>query len=355
MEIAIWGLAVAVLGGIGFLVWFLRREKPEQNDSPFLLLQQQLNDLRGSFVEQLQNQFQLLQKTNQGIDQRLDNAGQVFVKMEQRMTRVEETTRQMLEIGKDISTLQQILKAPKLRGNFSEQLLADLLSQMMPQEHFALQYTFKSGERADAVIKTAQGIVSIDAKFPLENFQKYLEAEEENEKKNYRKLFFQDVKKHVDDIADKYILPAEGTFEFALMYIPAENVYYEIVTSDAMHHALKKKVIPVSPNTFYAYLQTILLGLKGMQVERRVKEIVAELARLRKELTSFRTDFSKIGGHLGNATSSFEKSDKRLSRLEDKLASLEVLPEAETPAALNTATAKEIKEIEPTVLSLPEQ
>ncbi|MDP2599584.1 MAG: DNA recombination protein RmuC [Deltaproteobacteria bacterium] len=353
MEIAVWTLVIVVLGSFGWLAWFLTRKKEPANpaESPFLLLQQQMEGLRGEFAGQLQNQLQLLRQTHQGIDQRLDSAGKVFVSMEQRMTRVEETTRQVLEVGKDISTLQQILKAPKLRGNFGEQLLADLLSQMLPRETFDLQYTFQNGERVDAVIKTAQGMVAIDAKFPLENFQRYLQTQDENEKKTCRKAFLQDVKKHVDDIASKYILPGEGTFDFALMYIPAENVYYEIITRDlggqesasVVYYALKKKVIPVSPNTFYAYLQTILLGLKGMQVEKRVKEIVVELARLRKELGSFHADFSLVGKHLGNAVNSFEKSDKRLTRLEDKLSGMEVLPEGE------------IKEIASEVLNLPEQ
>lgn len=352
--------------GVGFWVWRGKKTIAAPAETPFLLLQQQLEALRGELrqsldgnnallQQQLQNQLSTLQKTHQGLDVRLDSAAKVFVSLESRMVRVEEATKQVLEVGKDIATLQHILKAPKLRGNFGEQLLGDLLAQMMPQENFELQYTFRNGERVDALIKTAQGLVPIDAKFPLENFQKYMAAEREEERKEERKKFVAMVKRHIDDIASKYILPSEGTFEFALMYIPAENVYYEIITRDLaagesasiLHHAMKKKIIPVSPNTFYAYLQTILLGLRGMQVEKRVREIVTDLARLRKDLTSFRVDFATLGKHLGNAVGSFEKSDKRLTRLEDKLATLDVAPTAEAPP--------EIKGKSEEVLPLPEQ
>lgn len=321
-------VAAVALGGLFLGLWFWSRKKAP--DTSFLLLQQQLDAIR----DQLR---QTLEGNASRMDTRLDNAAKVFMNLETRMVKIEEVTRQVLEVGKDISTLQQILKAPKLRGNFSEQLLSDLLSQMMPQDNFELQYTFRSGERVDAVIKTAQGLVSIDAKFPLENFQRLVLCDNEDEKKALRKSFISDVKKHVDDIASKYILPAEGTFEFALMYIPAENVYYEIITRDLasgenasiVYYAMKKKVIPVSPNTFYAYLQTILLGLRGMQVEKRVKEVLTEMSRLKKDLDGFRGDFGKLGKHLSDALSSFEKSDKRLSRFEGRLTTLEITPQVE--------------------------
>lgn len=328
----LWVLIIlALIGLVGFAVSLFTKRR---QTTPFLLLQQQLQALQTELREQAKGQLDLLEKSHQGIGQRLDNASKFFGGMESKMVKVEEAARQVLELGKEVADLQQILKAPKLRGNFSEQLLGDLLSQMMSQENFILQYTFENGERVDAVIKTAQRLVPIDAKFPLENFRRYVESKTEEEKALPRRLFVQDVRRHIDDIAKKYILPQEGTFEFALMYIPAENVYYEIVTKDIaagetisiVDYALRKHVIPVSPNTFYAYLQTILLGLRGMQVQKRVREILQEMGGVRKDLTSFRIDFSKLGGHLRDALSSFEKSDKRLTRLEDKMASLDVAP-----------------------------
>lgn len=323
---SLWSLISLILfSGLAalFAVWFWTK-RGEKKETPFLLLQQQLDGLRTEIREQSQNQLALMQKSQTGIGERLDTAAKFFGGMESKIVKVEEATRQVLELGRDITELQQILKAPKLRGNFSEQLLSDLLSQMMPQDNFILQHTFSNGERVDAVIRTSQYLVSVDAKFPLENFRRYGESKGDEEKLSYRKIFLNDVKKHIDDIARKYILPQEGTFEFALMYIPAENVYYEIITNSTVHYALKKHVIPVSPNTFYAYLQTILLGLRGMQVQKRVKEILLEMGRVRKEMGTFHIDFAKLGGHLSDALSSFNRSEKRLTRLEDKIASFEV-------------------------------
>ena len=337
MDLGVWLLILVFVTLFGAaLVWFWQRHRPGK-ETPFLLLQQQLDGLRTEIRAQAQNQFEMLQKSHQGIDQRLDNASKFFGGMEAKIVKMEAATQQVISLSKDITDLQQILKAPKLRGNFSEQLLGDLLAQMMPQDNFHLQYTFGNGERVDAVIQTAERLVPIDAKFPLENFRRMIEAQDDEEKRNVRKQFIVDVKKHVDDISRKYILPAEGTFEFALMYIPAENVYYEIITRDIsagensslINYSLTKKVIPVSPNTFFAYLQTILLGLRGMQVQARVKEILSEMGRIHKEVSSFHDDFTKLGKHLNDALSSFGKSEKRLSRLEGKIESLETIAPAE--------------------------
>lgn len=335
MDFWVWVLIIVVLLLLG-VAWGRWRQRPA-GETPFLLLQQQLDGLRAEIRSQAQNQFEMLQRSHQGIGERLDNASKFFGGMESKIVKMEAATQQVISLSKDITELQQILKAPKLRGNFSEQLLGDLLAQMMPQDNFALQYTFGNGERVDAVIKTAERLVPIDAKFPLENFRRAMEAQNDNEKKNMRKQFVADVKKHIDDISKKYILPAEGTFEFALMYIPAENVYYEIITRDItggensslINYALKKKVIPVSPNTFFAYLQTILLGLRGMQVQARVKEILSEMGRIQREVASFHDDFSKLGKHLSDAVSSFGKSEKRLTRLEGRIESLETGPQPE--------------------------
>ena len=246
------------------------------------------------------------------------------------MARVEEVTRRVSEVGRDIASLHEILRAPKLRGNLGEQFLGDLLAQMLPQDAYELQYNFKNGERVDAVIRTAHGLVSVDAKFPLENFQRLLLCKEDDERRAARKLFMNDVKKHIDDISKKYIRPGENTFDFALMYVPAENVYYEIITKEDVMadtvtlaaYAMQKRVIPVSPNTFYAYLNTILLGLRGLRVEKYAKEIMSELKKVEKELQSYGEDFRMIGKHLGNAMNAFEKADKRFARLDDRVISL---------------------------------
>ena len=182
---------------------------------------------------------------------------------------------------KDISSLQEILAAAQASRLPGELFLSDLLAQILPAPHYEMQHRFKSGEAVDAVVILRSGLVPIDAKFPLENFRRSVSAPNEEEKKAARKAFLRDVKGHVDDISAKYIRMDEGTFDFALMYIPAENVYYETIVKDdelggemsLFNYALKRRVIPVSPNSFYAYLQTILLGLRGMRVEEGARDM----------------------------------------------------------------------------------
>ncbi len=268
------------------------------------------------------------------------------------MARLEESNKRIYELGKDISGLQEILRAPKIRGGIGEFLLGDLLSQILPSRHFSLQHTFKSGEKVDAVVRLGRGLVPVDSKFPLENFRRMLEAESDQEKRTCRRRFAADVKSHIDAIAEKYILPDEETFPFALMYIPAENVYYETIIKDQdaendksiAGYAMTRKVIPVSPNTLYLYLQTIILGLRGMQVEKNALEIISALARLRIDFDRFTRDFQLTGTHLRYAAGSYDCADKSLGRLEDKLGRISSLPSE--PEAASPSPAKEVERAE---------
>jgi DNA recombination protein RmuC len=181
----------------------------------------------------------------------------------------------------------------------------------------------------DAIIILGQAMIPVDAKFPLENFKRILEAKEEEEEKNARKQFVQDVKKHIDSIAGKYILPADGTYEFALMYIPAENVYYETIIKDDWQseslsaYAIRKKVIAVSPNSFYAYLQAIVRGLKGLKIERSAQLILESLGQLEADFQKFLVDFEKMGSHLSNAQSAYERTFRSFDKLHHRLSSIE--------------------------------
>ena len=236
---------------------------------------------------------------------------------------------QIFEVSKDISGLQNLLRAPKFRGEMGETLLGNLLEQVLPKDHYKLQHGFKSGETVDAIIRLGSNIVPVDAKFPLENFQAFLASPNEDEKNNFSKKFTADVKNRINEIASKYILPDEGTFDFALMYIPAENIYYETtIKQELLSYALGKRVIPVSPNTFYAYLQVILLGLKGMQVERNAREILANLARMQQDMSRFGEDFRLVGTHIQNALRKYEEADKKLDRFQDKLVASSRNPQA---------------------------
>ncbi len=278
-----------------------------------------------SQVNERLNQMTLsLQQSSNAIGQNLGNITGIFGNIRENLGRLEETNRSIYEISKDISSLQELLRAPKFRGQMGETLLENLLSQVLPKDHFHTQYRFKSSEAVDAVIRLGERLVPVDAKFSLENFQKMLDAPDEQTKAAYRKKFIQDVKNRVDEIAAKYILPEENTYDFGFMYIPAENVYYEIIIKEDMFsYFTSKKVIPVSPNTFYAYLQVICLGLKGLKIEENAKAILKNLSTLSIEINKFKEDFDVLGTHLANAGSKYTDSQKRLDRLSDRLVNIQ--------------------------------
>jgi len=274
--------------------------------------------------ERLNQMNQSLQESNKIIGQNLGNATNVFGNVKEQLGRLEETNKHIVEISKDITSLQELLRAPKFRGQMGEALLENLLSQVLPKEHYQVQYRFKSGDAVDAIIRLGERIVPVDAKFSLENFQKMIELSDEQLKNISRKKFIQDVKNRVDEVAAKYILPSENTYDFALMYIPAENVYYEtIIKEDLFAYCMAKKVIPVSPNTFYAYLQVICLGLKGLKVEENAKAILKNLSTLSIEINKFKEDFDVLGSHLVNANTKYSDSQKRLDRFSDRLTNIQ--------------------------------
>ncbi len=242
------------------------------------------------------------QQITQSVEQQRSTT-ESFAQIQQGLGQLSEASRHMEQVGKEIASLGDLLRAPKLRGGIGEFFLGDLLAQMLSPEHYELQYTFRSGERVDAVVRLAAGMVPVDSKFPLESFQRMISLEDEAARAQARKEFLRVVKKHIDAIADKYIRPDEGTFDFALMYIPAENVYYEIILREEelgeekglLEHALQKHVIPVSPNSFYAYLQAIALGLRGMQIEQQSKEILGYLGRPGRRLPQASADLWSAG------------------------------------------------------------
>jgi len=347
-------LTVVLLVGLATIGWLLSRrlqiligEKKE--DPSFLLIQQQIDQLRGQVNqvldsstrlisqvnERLKENSEILQKTQQTLGERLDNAARVVGNVQKSLGGLEEANRKIYEVGKDIASLQEILSSPKLRGGLGEFFLGDLLAQIFPADHFATQFAFRSGDKVDAVIKLGGSMVPVDSKFPLENFRRMLDGATDEEKGRAKRQFVADVKKHIDAIASKYILPDEGTYDFALMYIPAENVYYETIIKDdstgdrsLSQYALSKKVIPVSPNSFYAYLQAIVLGLKGMKIEEHAKEILQSLIRLQGDFSRFKEEFNVLGKHLGHAQASFQGAEKRLDQFGQKLLAAEAEKES---------------------------
>jgi DNA recombination protein RmuC len=245
--------------------------------------------------EWLKSQQEVTQQTSKAINERLDRAAQVIAG-------VQKSLGEMSEIGRGMRDLQEFLRSPKLRGNIGEQVLKELLGQMLPKQSFYLQYTFRSGAKVDAAIKTSSGIVPVDSKFPMENFRKMMGAKNDQEKKIAEKEFIKDVKDHIEAISSKYILTEEGTIDYALMYIPSEAVYYEVVNNpDLFDYAGKKRVLPVSPMTFYAYLRAILASFEGQKIEQKAKQILATIRAIQKDYQKIEANLGILGRHIQNA------------------------------------------------------
>ncbi|MCX7784628.1 MAG: DNA recombination protein RmuC [candidate division WOR-3 bacterium] len=347
MNIVVLVLSVVI---IGLLIYLLLRPQRPQAEQSLMMLQNQIESLRNQTSDSLTKQQQLINQqlaqitsqinqqlqtivqqlsmTTGHIGERLDKAATVISDVKKEIGGLAQASKQIFDVGKDIAKLSEILKAPKTRGLLGEFFLNDLLSQILPQDYYELQYPFKSA-KVDAVVKLGPKLVPIDAKFPLENFSRIIESSSDDERARFRKEFLKDVRKHIDDIANKYILPDEGTYDFALMYIPAENVYYEVIIKEnpeeksVAKYALERKVIPVSPNSLYAYLQAIVLGLRGLKIEQSAEQILQALQKLTNDFDSFREDFETLGTHLRNAQGKYESAEKKLIKFDDKLSSLE--------------------------------
>ena len=241
----------------------------------------------------------------------------------------------MNELGESMRDLQVFLQSPKLRGNIGEQVLKDLISQSFPKGSFHLQYGFKSGDKVDAAIKTSAGILPIDSKFPLENFRKMTTAETKNERLVAKKEFVRDVKKHIESIAKKYILPEEGTLDLAIMYIPSEAVYHEIAqTPELLDFAKGQRIYPASPNTLYMMLQSLLLSFEGQKIEAKTREIFRLLRAVHKDYEKTAGVMDILGKHINNAYNAFSSAFKSFSLLGQKLESSHQLESAEKPKEL---------------------
>jgi DNA recombination protein RmuC len=294
-------------------------------------LKNEISDLK---TRQLESQALALSSLNdhllksQGtINQQLAGTQKVIFEVHQKLGSLSEATRNIQDIGRDISSLQEILRAPKLRGNLGEYLLEDLLKQILPSGNFQIKHLFRNGTQVDAVIRLAGSVIPIDSKFPLESFQRMTTAETPAEKARFKKEFVKTVKARIDEIASKYINPDEGTFDFALMYVPAENVFYEMIVTDEItdksyeifHYAVQRHVIPVSPNSFYSYLMAIAYGLRGFRVEQQAKTIIGELAKVQDAFTAYSEDFALLGRHIKNAAGKFDDCQKKAEKFEDRV------------------------------------
>jgi DNA recombination protein RmuC len=316
---------VLIVAVLGLLVWlisttFAGRKETAAHSANIGLLAQQFEALKQAQDKTSENLQKSLQAGQTNLTQSLQSSQQVLSQLNTQIGELQGTNKQMLQLGTDVRRLEDILSSPKLRGQMGEWSLENLLAQILPKGSYILQYTFNDGKVVDALVQLADFSVPIDAKFPKESFEKILKAQTDDEKIKLRRQFLKDCTNHIDKIASDYIRPAEGTLDFALMYIPAENIYYETIvkyageTQDILQYCLDKKVIPVSPNLLYAYLMTVVMGLHGLQIERQAAEIRQNLKRLNASFADFVSTWDILGKHLRNAYGQYDEGHKKLDR-----------------------------------------
>ena len=260
-----------------------------------------------------------LKTSNLSVDQKLTKNLEIFAS-------VQKTIGEFSEIGRSMKELQEYLTSPKLRGNIGEHVLKELLAQNFPKSSYKLQYHFKTGSIVDAVLITSQGLIPIDSKFPIDSFKKISKAINKEEIAIIRKGFERDVKKHVDDIARKYILAEEKTVDYAIMYVPSESIYYELINNESLFdYAGTNRVLPVSPMSFYAYIKAILISFEGEKIETKAKEILKILQAIKKDYQKTDEAFAILNKHVTNAYNQSSQVTKTFSSLGQKLESTNLL------------------------------
>lgn len=263
--------------------------------------------------------LQSLQKNTAALNERLDNAAKII-------GGVQRSIGEFSEIGRSMKELQDFLQSPKLRGNIGESILKDLLSQHFPRSSYKLQHSFKNGEKVDAIIKTSTGIIPIDSKFPMENYRKVMKETNTQQKEKLQKEFIRDVKKHIQDISRKYILATEGTTDYAFMYIPSEAIFYEIINdADLYDFSSSKRVIPVSPISFFAYMKAVLMSMEGQRIQSRAKEILEILQAIKKDYEKADDALSVLTKHVTNAYNQISQFSRNFMSLGQKISSTKLL------------------------------
>ncbi len=324
-------IVAVITAGFGVLIWLVKKELAklsEKKDDSTLTewlksMQSSIEHTNKTLNEAMRGQTgdvaKLLQSNTKQLNERLDTAARVIGDLKKNLG-------EMSEVGKGIRSLQEFLQSPKLRGNIGEQVLTDMIGQTFPKNSFHLQYSFKSGVKVDAVLKTDAGLLCIDSKFPMENFTAMHKGETEADRSRAKRDFLSDVKKHVNDISKKYILPEEGTMDFALMYIPSESVYYEIANmNELMEFARKQRVYPVSPNTLYAHLQVLLLSFQGKDLEQKSKQVFQLLRAIQKDYGKVEENLGVLGRHVNNAYNSMSSVSSTFGLLGQKLSQTQSL------------------------------
>lgn len=298
------------------------KEMKTSVDKNSATLEQQLKGNRDTLENQLKNQRDAMNQQTKLIWERLDSASDVIKGVQHQLGGIQ-------EFGRDLKDLSNVLKSPKLRGGLGEQFLYDILANSLPQDLFRVQYKFKNGVVCDAVIFTDRGIIPVDSKFPMENFKAMVTCDNDLDRDRFKKVFIMDVKKRIDEIADKYILPEEKTTEQAVMYVPSESVFYELIVNSPQieEYAKSKNVIVASPNTFSYFVKIILIAYQSKSLEKHAGEILKAISGVKMEAEKFEGELDVLERHISNGYKAMDNVKSKFARLFGKIEGVQVFEE----------------------------
>jgi DNA recombination protein RmuC len=308
--------------GIVAVIFLLLRKKSEpekkEDSGQFLMLQQQINQIAQAVDAKLS-------ESNKNVQEQFKHSAEIVKNVTEKLTKLDETNRQVVSFADQLKSLQDILKNPKQRGILGEYYLETVLKNVLPPGSYQMQYGFSNGEIVDAVVLVDKRIIPIDSKFSLENYNRMLQTSDVGEKKRLAAAFVNDLKLRIDETS-KYVRPQENTMDFAFMFIPSEAVYYDLLinkvgaiteeTDSLIYYAGKKKVIVVSPTSFLAYLQTVLQGLRNQKISEQATQIIKEVEKLGKHLFTYSEHFNRMGKNLDTTVSSFNKAKAEFGKID---------------------------------------
>ena len=314
------GIAVVIIGAMAYFL--VRRKKPEekpQDNSATIMMQEQLKEIRQTLDSKMGDSAKIMQ-------QQFSQSAKIIRDVTERLTKLDETNKQVMGVADQLQGLEDVLKNPKHRGVLGEYYLENVLKNVLPPKNYQMQYEFKNGEIVDAAVFIKDKIIPIDSKFSLENYNRIVQEPDLQRKEELEKQFKVDLKMRIDETA-KYIRPNEGTMDFAFMFIPAEGIYYDLLinqvgavkvnTRDLIEYAFKEKhVIIVSPTSFFAYLQTVMQGLRALQIEESAKEIRKYVEMLQKHLMSYEEYLQKLGNNLGTTVNMYNRAYKEFGKID---------------------------------------
>ena len=317
-------IIILVVGLIlAILILLKRRPEPKNDDTGLKLILHQINELNRTVDAKIGESTKSM---NESVRDQLGKSQDMIREVTKGLTKLDETNKQVISFADQLQNLQDILKNPKQRGILGEYYLETLLKNVLPPSNYQMQYAFQNGEIVDAIVFVKDKIIPIDSKFSLENYNRLMEAKDPSEKERLEKIFINDLKIRITETS-KYIRPAESTMDFAFMFIPHEAIYYDLlinkigaVTEDTenliQRAAGKYKVIIVSPTSFLAYLQTVLQGLKAMQIEETAKDIIKRVGELSEHLKKYEMYHSKLGNSLETVVNHFNASSKEFKKVD---------------------------------------